>query len=94
MKGGLKYEGLEKTMPVRERTKSAPTLLMLDNIDLPSNGARSSFSRDSISNESEIIQAFGAFGSIDVTGQSFDFGAGSSTPRRSSARQSSVSANW
>ena len=94
IRGALKSGGSEKMMPIRERTKSAPMLLLLDNIDTPGNGSRSSFSRNSTSDGNDIEGAFGTFGSIDITGQKFDFGTASSSPRHSSAKQSSVSANW
>ncbi|PON71718.1 Phosphorylase kinase, gamma catalytic subunit [Parasponia andersonii] len=87
-RGVLRSGGPEKIIPVRERTKSAPSLLLLDNIDLPSNDSRSSYSRDSTSDASDILAAFGTFGSVDITGKNFDFGTAPSSPRHSSARQS------
>ena len=78
-----------KTMPPRERTKSSPTLLSMENLDLPrvSGATRSSFSRNSNAEESDAVAVFGGFGSIDVTGQALDFsGIAPSPPRHSSAR--------
>ncbi|XP_030490303.2 U-box domain-containing protein 52 isoform X1 [Cannabis sativa] len=83
MKGGM-----NKMIPVRERTKSAPSLLLLDNMDLVNNCHRSSFGRDSNAEESDIQGGFGMFGSMDITGQSFEFSTAPSPPRLSASRLS------
>lgn len=85
--------GPEKMVPARERTRSVPSLT-LDILDVPSNSTRPSFSRDSTAEENDVVAAFGAFGSIDITGQSLDFSTSTTSPRNSSARQSTVSTNF
>ncbi|KAF4365816.1 hypothetical protein G4B88_012881 [Cannabis sativa] len=85
MKGGM-----NKMIPVRERTKSAPSLLLLDNMDLVNNCHRSSFGRDSNAEESDIQGGFGMFGSMDITGQSFEFSTAPSPPRLSASRLSAA----
>ncbi|KAL5559470.1 hypothetical protein UlMin_035681 [Ulmus minor] len=86
-RGMLRNGGSEKMVPVRERVRSAPMLLSLENIDLQSQG-RSSFSRNSVSDDNEYLGMLGESGSIDITGQNLNFGTAPSSPRSSSVRQS------
>ncbi|XP_062101126.1 U-box domain-containing protein 34-like isoform X2 [Humulus lupulus] len=88
MRAGLKNGGYDKMVPIRERTKSAPSLLLLENMDPQNNGYRSSFGCDSNAEESDSQGGFGIFGSIDITGQNFEFSTAQSPPRVSSSRQS------
>lgn len=77
----------------RERPKTSPTNISLENIEVPNRGSRSSFSRDSISDDN-MMTAQMAFGSMDVTAQSLDFSANSNLSMDSAAGQSTVSVHW
>ncbi|KAF3447287.1 hypothetical protein FNV43_RR12469 [Rhamnella rubrinervis] len=68
-RGTWRNGGSDKIPPGRDRARSAPVNLSLDNIDIPSQSARSSFSRDSISDESDISGTRSSFGSMDITNQ-------------------------
>lgn len=63
--------------------------LSLDNIDIPSQSARASFSRDSISDESDISGSMSLFGSMDISNQNLDFNSLPTSPK--DTRQSAVS---
>lgn len=76
----------------RERPKTSPTNISLENIEVPNRGSRSSFSRDSISDDN-MMTAQMAFGSMDATAQSLDFSA-SSNLSMDSASQSTVRVHW
>ncbi|XP_050365685.1 U-box domain-containing protein 51 [Argentina anserina] len=79
--------GQEKLAATRERTRSAPMNLSLDNIDIQNEtGSRSSISsaRNSTAEEYEFSVPIHSFGSVDISSQNLDF---SSSPRDSS-RQS------
>lgn len=86
-RGAWKSGGSDKIAPVRERTRSAPVNLSLDNIDIPIQSARSSFSRDSISDDTDL--SLGPYGSLDISSQNLDFKSVPTSPRET--RQSVVS---
>ncbi|XP_048331328.1 U-box domain-containing protein 51 isoform X2 [Ziziphus jujuba] len=88
-RGAWRNGGSEKLNPVKDRTRSAPPNLSLDHLDIPSQSARSSFSRDSISDiDSEISGSFSAYGSLDFTSHNLDFSSTPTSPveTRQSAR--------
>lgn len=70
----------------RERPKTSPTNISMENIEVPNRGSRSSFSRDSISDDN-MLTAQMAFGSMDVTAQNLDF-SGSNLSVDSASTQS------
>lgn len=89
-RGAWRNGGSEKLNPVKDRTRSAPPNLSLDHLDIPSQSARSSFSRDSISDiDSEISGSFSAYGSLDFTSHNLDFSSTPTSPVET--RQSAVS---
>lgn len=75
----------------RERARSSPTNLSVENIDLQNRGSRSSFSRNSVSDDSHDFSGPLMFGSIDISAQSLDFSITPHSPKESLARQSAVS---
>ncbi|KAF3447315.1 hypothetical protein FNV43_RR12500 [Rhamnella rubrinervis] len=79
-RGTWRNGGSDKIPPGRDRARSAPVNLSLDNIDIPSQSARSSFSRDSISDESDISGTRSSFGSMDITNQNLDFSSLPTSP--------------
>ncbi|PRQ27995.1 putative protein kinase RLK-Pelle-RLCK-IXb family [Rosa chinensis] len=83
--------GPEKMVAIRERTRSAPTNLTLDQIDIQSHesGSRSSVSSAHNSNaeENEFSGPIPPYGSLDMSSQNLDFCSPSCSPRDSS-RQS------
>jgi hypothetical protein len=99
--GGQERMGYERSNdgtrgPTRERARSSPTNLSVENMDLPNRGSRSSFSRNSVSDDPHHDHITGPmmFGSIDISGQSLDFSIAPHSPKDSSAaRQTAVSEN-
>lgn len=77
----------------RERVRSSPTNLSMENIDLANHGPRSSFGRDSTTDESDLPGVL-MFGSVDFSGQNIDFSNEPHSPKEPSARHSAVSAIW
>lgn len=78
----------------RERARSSPTNMSVENIELPNRGSRTSFSRNSVSDEHHDYAGPMMFGSIDISGQNLDFSIEQHSPKESSlARQSAVSEN-
>ncbi|KAL6208045.1 hypothetical protein ACLB2K_018997 [Fragaria x ananassa] len=82
--------GSEKLVATRERTRSAPMNLSLDNIDIQSHesGSRSSVSsaRNSTADEYEFAVPVHPFRSMDISSQNLDF---CTSPPKDSSRQSS-----
>lgn len=77
----------------RERPKTSPTNISLENIEVPNRGSRSSFSRESISDDN-MLAAQLPFGSMDASGQNLDFSVSSNQSLDSASAQSTVSAHW
>ncbi|XP_038712214.1 U-box domain-containing protein 51-like isoform X2 [Tripterygium wilfordii] len=71
------------TRPVCEGARSASPSLSLDNIDIGFSAPRSSVSRNSVSDETDMVGGFSR-GSMDISGQDLDFSM-SNSPRKSSA---------
>lgn len=74
----------------RERAKSSPTNLSMENLDLQYRGARPSFGRDSHANDGDLLSGPMVMGSVDLLDQNLDFSIQNS-PNDSLARQSAVS---
>ena len=96
--GGQERMAMERSNDVlratsRERARSSPTNISVENIDLPNRGSRTSFSRSSVSDEPHDFAGPMMFGSIDVSGQNLDFSIATHSPKESLARQSAVSEN-
>ncbi|XP_057959930.1 U-box domain-containing protein 35 isoform X2 [Malania oleifera] len=70
-------------MPVRERPKSTPTNLSLDNVDLTIRGPRSSTSRSSFSDDGDFTDPLN-FGSLDMTTHNMNFSGTSDSSKDSS----------
>lgn len=85
----------EKLAATRERMRSAPMNLSLDNIDIQSHGSGSrcslSSARNSNADENEFLSPFHPFGSVDISSQNLDFSSALCSPMESS-RYSAVSA--
>lgn len=83
----------EKLAATRERMRSAPMNLSLDNIDIQSHGSgsRSSLSSARNSNADEFLSPYHPFGSVDISSQNLDFSSALCSPKESS-RPSAVSA--
>ena len=75
----------------RERPKTSPANITLENIEAPNRGSRPSFSRDSVSDE-HMLTAQIPFGSMDASGQNLDFSSSSVGSMDSASAQSTVSA--
>ncbi|KAJ7966403.1 Protein kinase domain [Quillaja saponaria] len=73
--------------PGRERPKSSTGSISLENLDYSNRGQKSSISRDSISDESDISGSF-MFGSMDISNQNLDFSIVQDSPRVSISSQS------
>ncbi|XP_059454533.1 U-box domain-containing protein 35 [Corylus avellana] len=92
--GGQERMAMERNNDVtrattRERARSSPTNMSVENIELPNRGSRTSFSRNSVSDEHHDYAGPMMFGSIDISGQNLDFSIATHSPRESSlARQS------
>ncbi|XP_022132151.1 U-box domain-containing protein 51-like isoform X2 [Momordica charantia] len=71
----------------RERPKTSPTNISMETIEVPNRGSRTSFSRDSISDDN-MLTAQMPFGSMDVSGQNLDFSISSSASTDSASTQS------
>ncbi|XP_023001884.1 U-box domain-containing protein 51-like [Cucurbita maxima] len=71
----------------RERPKTSPANITLENIEAPNRGSRPSFSRDSVSDE-HMLTAQIPFGSMDAIGQNLDFSSSSVGSMDSASAQS------
>lgn len=76
----------------RERPKTSPSNISIENVEVSNRGPRSSFSRDSISDEN-LLNAQMPFGSLDVNAQNLDFSTTSNLSTDSASSQSTVSAH-
>ncbi|KAK9946245.1 hypothetical protein M0R45_011719 [Rubus argutus] len=76
----------EKLAATRERMRSAPMNLSLDNIDIQSHGSgsRSSLSSARNSNADEFLSPYHPFGSVDISSQNLDFSSALCSPKESS----------
>ncbi|XP_035547198.1 U-box domain-containing protein 35 isoform X2 [Juglans regia] len=74
----------------RERTKSSPTNISMENIDLPyrSGAPRPSFGRDSHADDGDLLPGPMVMGSMDLSNQNLDFSIIPHSPKDPLARQS------
>ncbi|XP_022962087.1 U-box domain-containing protein 35-like isoform X1 [Cucurbita moschata] len=71
----------------RERPKTSPSNISIENVEVSNRGPRSSFSRDSISDDN-LLNAQMPFGSLDVNAQNLDFSTTSNLSTDSASSQS------